>query len=166
MYHSSGTLEVYLNNRWGTVCYYGFTTSAANTACHQLGYTNYLNLNFVTDSWVLQCLVLHVQCCMSLDCNQLLGYINIQLAVYNHCTGVLILKFISNDTHSPLVYNHWTGLVDWTGELTFFVLNSLLCSLMRPHSPVGLDMNWYSLVAWCTYPRNEIYKPGHTVLSV
>ena len=49
----------------------------------------------------------------------------------------------------------WTGLVDWTGELTFFVLKSLLCSLVRPHSPVGLDMMHFSL-----------YKPGLTILSV
>ena len=44
--------------------------------------------------------------------------------------------------------------MDWTGGLTFFVLKSLLCSLMRPHSPEGLDVIHFSL-----------YKPGHTILS-
>ena len=34
----------------------------------------------------------------------------------------------------------WTGLVDWTGRLTFFVLKLLLCSLMRPGSSLGLAM--------------------------
>ena len=45
--------------------------------------------------------------------------------------------------------------MDWTGGLTLFVLKSLLCSLMRPHSPEGLDVMHFSL-----------YKPGHTILSV
>ena len=51
-YPSSGTVEVYLNNQWGTVCYNEilFDTYAANTACRQLGYTNSLNTNAVTDS--------------------------------------------------------------------------------------------------------------------
>ena len=51
-YPSSGKLEVYLNNQWGTVCYdeLEFDISAANTACRQLGYTNSPNTNAVTDS--------------------------------------------------------------------------------------------------------------------
>ena len=51
-YRSSGTLEVYLNSQWGTVCYdeLEFDTDAANTACRQLGYTNSPNVNPVTDS--------------------------------------------------------------------------------------------------------------------
>ena len=51
-YPSSGTLEVYLNNQWGTVCYFDleFTTYAADTACRQLGYTNSPNMNSVMDS--------------------------------------------------------------------------------------------------------------------
>ena len=47
----------------------------------------------------------------------------------------------------------WTGLVDWTGGLTFFVLKPLLFSLMRPHFLVGLVMMHFSL-----------YKPGHNSL--
>ena len=44
----------------------------------------------------------------------------------------------------------WTGLVDWTGRLDWWT--DIFCAkitLMRPHSPVGLDMMHFSL-----------YKPG------
>ena len=68
-YPSSGILEVYLNNQWGTVCYDEFTSSAADTACRQLGYTNSNNKDGVHYSWVLKCLCLYVYC-MSLNCNQ------------------------------------------------------------------------------------------------
>ena len=37
---SSGTVEVYLNNEWGTICYDGITRTEADTICQQLGYTN------------------------------------------------------------------------------------------------------------------------------
>lgn len=36
---SSGTVEVYLNNEWGTICDYEITEPEANTICRQLGYT-------------------------------------------------------------------------------------------------------------------------------
>ena len=44
--------------------------------------------------------------------------------------------------------------MDWTGGLDWWT-KSLLCSLVRPHSPVGLAMMHFSL-----------YKPGHTNYSV
>ena len=49
-----------------------------------------------------------------------------------------------------VVYNHWTGLVDWTGGLDwwtdiFYAKKSLVCPLMKPHSPVGLAMKHFSL---------------------
>ena len=37
---SAGTLEVYLNNNWRAVCSEGFTDTAADSVCRQLGYTN------------------------------------------------------------------------------------------------------------------------------
>ena len=59
----------------------------------------------------------------------------------------------------------WTGLVDWTGGLTFFfVLKSLLCSLMRPHSPEGLDMMDLTVTEMCAEkPGIVCYKPVKTV---
>lgn len=39
-YASSGNLEVYINNTWGNVCNKGFSQSAADTVCRQIGYTN------------------------------------------------------------------------------------------------------------------------------
>ena len=39
---SQGLLQVYLNDRWGTVCSEFFTQSTADAACQQLGYTNAL----------------------------------------------------------------------------------------------------------------------------
>lgn len=39
-YTSSGTVEVYLNNEWGTICDYEITVNEANTICRQLGYTS------------------------------------------------------------------------------------------------------------------------------
>ena len=75
---------------------------------------------------------------------------------------VCVLCYVPDCTHPPnlliavwwnvgsscivqVVYNHWTRLVDW---------KSLLCSLMRPHSAVGLDMIHFSL-----------HKPGLTIPS-
>lgn len=37
---SSGVILVYANQQWGTACYAGFTSMAADSACRQLGYTN------------------------------------------------------------------------------------------------------------------------------
>jgi hypothetical protein len=36
---SSGTVEVYLNNEWGTICAYEVSGHEAATVCQQLGYT-------------------------------------------------------------------------------------------------------------------------------
>lgn len=38
---SAGRLEIYLNDEWGTVCDDGFAAAEAETACRQLGYTDY-----------------------------------------------------------------------------------------------------------------------------
>jgi hypothetical protein len=37
---SSGTVEVYLNNEWGTICADEIAVNEADTICRQLGYTN------------------------------------------------------------------------------------------------------------------------------
>ena len=37
---SQGTLEIYLNQQWGNICYSNFNQYAADTACRQMGYTN------------------------------------------------------------------------------------------------------------------------------
>ena len=37
---SKGTLEVYLNQQWGNICYSTFNQNAADSACRQMGYTN------------------------------------------------------------------------------------------------------------------------------
>ena len=39
---SSGILEVYVNQTWGNVCNRGFNSTAADTTCRQMGYTNAL----------------------------------------------------------------------------------------------------------------------------
>lgn len=39
-YPSEGTLEIYLNNQWGNICYSNFNQKTADSACRQLGYTN------------------------------------------------------------------------------------------------------------------------------
>ena len=55
-----------------------------------------------------------------------------------------------------VVYNHWTGLVDWTGGLTFFVLKiTFVLSSETSLSCIGLSCDAFSLC-----------KPGHTILSV
>lgn len=41
--HSSGLLEIYLHNQWGTVCAINFNDAAADSACRQLGYTSAIN---------------------------------------------------------------------------------------------------------------------------
>ena len=61
--------------------------------------------------------------------------------IYYHCacSVVVVLLIVERGEErrkGRVVYNHWTGLVDWTGGL---------CSLMGPHSPIGLDMNAFSL---------------------
>ena len=40
---SFGRLEVYSGGRWGTVCDNGFTITAANVACYQLGFSSASN---------------------------------------------------------------------------------------------------------------------------
>ena len=37
---SSGTLEIYLNGKWGNVCSNDFKEAAADSACRQIGYTS------------------------------------------------------------------------------------------------------------------------------
>ncbi|RDD40666.1 Deleted in malignant brain tumors 1 protein, partial [Trichoplax sp. H2] len=37
---NKGRVEVYHNNVWGSICYYGFNMKEARVACRQLGYTN------------------------------------------------------------------------------------------------------------------------------
>ena len=44
---SSGLLKVYANDQWGAVCSSGFTSTAADSACRQLGYTNSLGFSVV-----------------------------------------------------------------------------------------------------------------------
>ena len=34
---TSGRLEVFIDNQWGTICIDGFTKRSADTACRQLG---------------------------------------------------------------------------------------------------------------------------------
>ena len=42
-YQSNGLLQVYLNQKWGTVCIEYFTNLIADITCRQLGYTNALS---------------------------------------------------------------------------------------------------------------------------
>lgn len=37
-----GRLEIYLNDRWGTVCDDGFGAADAKLACNQLGFSKYI----------------------------------------------------------------------------------------------------------------------------
>ena len=39
-YSSEGLVEIYCNDKWGTVCNNGFTQTGADTVCKQLGYTD------------------------------------------------------------------------------------------------------------------------------
>lgn len=41
---SNGTLEVYLQGKWGNVCFNGFQQTTADTVCRQMGYTHSSNL--------------------------------------------------------------------------------------------------------------------------
>ena len=36
--HNAGRLELYYNNRWGTVCDSGFDNTDAQVACYSLGF--------------------------------------------------------------------------------------------------------------------------------
>ena len=54
-----------------------------------------------------------------------------------------------------VVYNHWTGIVDWTGGLTFFVLKITIVLSYET-----------SLSCRFTHDVFCLYKPGHTILSV
>ena len=42
---TSGRLEVFMNNEWGTICIDGFTKRSADTACRQLGSFEALSFN-------------------------------------------------------------------------------------------------------------------------
>ena len=44
---TSGRLEVFLDDDWGTVCRAGFTAGAAQASCRQLGYADYLKYGTV-----------------------------------------------------------------------------------------------------------------------
>ncbi len=39
VYPSHGVVEVYVNDRWGTVCAENMTINNAASACRQMGYT-------------------------------------------------------------------------------------------------------------------------------
>lgn len=39
---SSGRLEIFIDDTWGTICNYRFTLVDANVACRQLGYRDAL----------------------------------------------------------------------------------------------------------------------------
>ena len=41
---SSGRVEVYQANTWGTVCNEDFNQAAADSVCRQLGYTNAVSI--------------------------------------------------------------------------------------------------------------------------
>jgi hypothetical protein len=48
--HSFGTVEVYLNKKWGNICYQGFQRATADTICRQLGYTHAQNVSQTNQS--------------------------------------------------------------------------------------------------------------------
>ena len=43
VYTSEGTVEIYCNNEWGTLCNTGFDNDDANVVCEQLGYSDGTN---------------------------------------------------------------------------------------------------------------------------
>ena len=43
---SSGRLEIYVNNTWGTVCNDNFGYIEATVACRQLGFSRYIGYNY------------------------------------------------------------------------------------------------------------------------
>ncbi len=49
-YLSSGILEIYLLNVWGTVCAGRFDQGAANSACRQMGYTKSMSFSTTSNS--------------------------------------------------------------------------------------------------------------------
>ena len=44
-YSNEGRIEVYCNGQWGSICSAGFSSSAANTVCRQLGYSGHNGYN-------------------------------------------------------------------------------------------------------------------------
>jgi len=66
-YASTGRLEVFLNNQWGTVCDPNFRIAVANVVCSQLGYTQARSITFryINDMYVcIQCTVLNTHICI------------------------------------------------------------------------------------------------------
>lgn len=66
-FSSSGTLEIYHNNVWGSICFSGFTMMSASSACRQMGYTSASSYSASQAStntvWLDQ-----VSCIRSCDC--------------------------------------------------------------------------------------------------
>lgn len=44
---SSGLVEIFLHNQWGTICGQHFNEAAADSVCRQLGYTNAKNFSTI-----------------------------------------------------------------------------------------------------------------------
>ena len=47
-YTNQGTIEIYCNDGWGTVCNNNFPSDAESTVCSQLGYNNVFGTTEIT----------------------------------------------------------------------------------------------------------------------
>ena len=47
---NNGVLYIFLDGEWGSVSYEGFTRSAANVACRQLGFVGVVNFSSTGDN--------------------------------------------------------------------------------------------------------------------